>query len=108
MTWNYRVIRHVTSGGEKYYQIHEVYYNDDGGVAAMTENAIAPLGETTTELLLELNRMVECMAKPVLDYGVTDGKPEDWDESKLTSEEKEFVEHHQRLQKLMWPHLKEE
>ncbi len=78
MTWNYRVVRHKTYGGQKYYQIHEVYYTESGGVAAMTEKAIAPLGETTTELQLDLNRMLEAMAKPPLDYGVTDGKPEDW------------------------------
>jgi hypothetical protein len=80
MTWNYRVVRHVGVDGDVYYQIHEVYYDDDGKITAMTENGMAPLGETTTELQMELNRMIECMAKPVLDAGVTDGKPEDWKE----------------------------
>jgi hypothetical protein len=61
-----------------YYQIHEVYYDDDGKVKGMTESPIAGLGETTTELQLDLNRMIEAMKLPVLDYGVTDGKPEDW------------------------------
>jgi hypothetical protein len=61
-----------------YYQIHEVYYDDDGKMKGMTENAIAPFGETATELQKDLNWMLEAMAKPVLDYGVTDGKPEDW------------------------------
>jgi hypothetical protein len=78
MTWNYRVVRHKTADEGTYYQIHEVYYDDDGKVISMTEKGIAPLGETTTELQLELNRMLDCMSKPVLDYGVTDGKPEDW------------------------------
>lgn len=80
MTWNYRVVRHTMDDGVKYYQIHEVYYDEDGKVIGMTEKGIAPFGDTTTELQLELNRMIECMAKPVLDAGVTDGKPEDWRE----------------------------
>ena len=81
MTWNYRVVRHVVASlGETYYQIHEVYYNEDGKIMSMTEKGIAPLGETTTELQLELTRMLDALKKPVLDYGVTDGKPEDWKE----------------------------
>lgn len=80
MKWNHRVIKHVNKI-ETYYQIHEVYYDDDGKVTAMTENAVAPFGETTDELEWELNRMLDALKKPVLDYGVTDGKLEDWKES---------------------------
>lgn len=81
MTWNYRVVRKFTEQRETYYQIHEVYYNEDGKIMSMTENGIAPLGETTTELQLELTRMLDALKKPVLDYGVTDGEPDDWSDA---------------------------
>lgn len=41
MTWNYRVIEN-----EGMFHIHEVYYNDKGEITAISEDPIAPAGET--------------------------------------------------------------
>jgi hypothetical protein len=54
MSWNYRVVK------------SEVYY-EDGKVDGWTEDAIAPGGETVDELREELQRMISCLDKPVLD-----------------------------------------
>lgn len=67
---NYRVIRKETSwGGDPYphYEIHEVYYNEDGTFQSWTSDWLAPYGETLDELRSDLLRMLEASEKPVLE-----------------------------------------
>jgi hypothetical protein len=64
--WNHRVCKN-TEQGEIFYNIHEVYYDDDGKVEGWTQNAVAPLGNDLDELRNELKWMLEALDKPILD-----------------------------------------
>jgi len=70
--WNHRVMHHVykspTGIEEEFFEIHEVYYDDNDKVDGYTKNAIAPGGNTVEELRAELQRMLDCLNKPVLEY----------------------------------------
>ena len=70
MSWNYRVIRHVHPTEEKgcWYAIHEVYYNDDFEITAVSVDPIAPVGDSEVELRKDLEMMKLAFLKPVLDH----------------------------------------
>jgi len=76
MTWNHRVVRYQTRNlfgdPDVGFAIHEVYYDKDGNVQAMTSEAVRPWGDTKDELRLELMRMLEALNKPDLDYNDED------------------------------------
>lgn len=59
--WNYRVIE-----SEDIFRIHEVYYNEKGGITAFSENPITPLGETLDELRGDLEYYLQALDRPVL------------------------------------------
>lgn len=65
MSWNHRVLAH-TDKDEIYYQIHEVYYDQDGKPDGYTADAIGIGGETLEEISLTLDRMKECIGKPII------------------------------------------
>lgn len=59
--WNYRVVlRH------EQFAIHEVFYDDDGGIAGMTEEPVFPRAQTLEELRSELLRYTSALDEPVL------------------------------------------
>jgi hypothetical protein len=61
MHWNNRVVEHKNERGDVYYQVHEVYYNDDGSISkelGMTKEAITPTGETVDDLIETLETML--------------------------------------------------
>lgn len=62
MTWDHRVMRRE----DGFLEIHEVYY--EGEKVSWTENATYPCGETLEEVRLDLERMLRCLEKPILDY----------------------------------------
>jgi len=75
MGWNNRVMRRTHSVDhdgktikEDCFEIHEVYYDDNDDIEGFTEDAIAPCGETIEELRQELQRMLDCLDKPLLIY----------------------------------------
>lgn len=67
MTWNYRVLAHRDGAGI-YFQIHEVYYDEQGNPNGYTERGTTIGSETLESLRSELERMKECLDKPVLSY----------------------------------------
>jgi hypothetical protein len=54
------------SGGEVYFEIREVYYNNTGNVTAMTEDAIGVGGYSVEEILVTLERMKVACSKEVI------------------------------------------
>jgi hypothetical protein len=89
MTWNYRVLRHVTANRnkpnvdtneeffksfrgereeEEYYRIHEVYYEDDGEISSCSENPCLPYGDTVEELQEVIELMKAAFDKPAIPY----------------------------------------
>ena len=50
-SWNYRVIRKVDKETDTVtYQVHEVYYADNGTIEGWAKNAVKPIGENLFEL----------------------------------------------------------
>lgn len=66
MSWNYRVVK-GESKGEIYYNVREVYYEDDTDhIVGMTYGGTG-IGNTVEELRSDLELMLRALDKPVLD-----------------------------------------
>ena len=77
MTWNYRIIRTVsrhalTEPEEEFYDIHEVYYAEDGSPNFVSENPIAIWGLTLQELKNDLVYYSDAFDLPVLEMSYFD------------------------------------
>ena len=65
-TWNHRIMRHKgADAGDDYYSIHEVHYRD-GRPVGYTEHGVDVGGNSVEELRVTLERMLRCLALPVL------------------------------------------
>ncbi len=83
--WNYRVIKkHDSKSENTSYQIHEIYYREDGIIDAWTESPVQPYGDTSQELQEDIRFFLQAFRHPVLELRPVDGKQvliEDADES---------------------------
>lgn len=61
MVWNYRIIEH-----DRMFYIHEVYYNDNGDITAISEDPMHPHGETLEELKNDLEYFRQAFIRPIL------------------------------------------
>ena len=75
--WNYRVVRkrYVSPDtkdkderGSYTYAIHEAYYDNNGYVGAITQDAVEPFGENIEELRHAWVMMAEAFGRPILDF----------------------------------------
>lgn len=66
--WNNRVVKTKMPDGEYFYQIHEVFYDDNGKASLCTESGISPCGDDIDELKKSYEMMAEAFKAPVLDY----------------------------------------
>lgn len=82
MSWNHRILAHDTDG-EIYLQIHEVYYDKEGVPDGYTMNAIAVSGEDLDSIKWTLDKMKECLEKPILWAG--DKFPEEYKNNEIKS-----------------------
>ena len=64
--WNHRVLRSVDASGDTIFAIHEVHYRD-GKPAMCTENPVVVLSENLDDLRKQLEQMLSCLDRPVLD-----------------------------------------
>lgn len=65
--WNHRVVKHTHPCGSVELAIHEAHY--DGKVAeAITTDPTAPVADSVDELRWVLEKMIEALDKPVLNY----------------------------------------
>ena len=67
MSWNYRVVV-KSDKDETWFGIHEAYYDAAGRVTMISENAIAPCGESLEELVRDLDNMQHAFDQPALRY----------------------------------------
>lgn len=67
MNWNYRIVRHVDKD-EKWYAIHEVYYNEKGKIFAISSEPIAPAGDNIKEINKDFSLMKRAFQKPVIKF----------------------------------------
>ncbi len=66
--WNYRVIRKsCQSTGTLTYQIHEVYYAEDGSIDCWTQQPVEPLGTTEAQLRNDVHAFLAAFRQPVLE-----------------------------------------
>src|SRR3954469_25956318 len=66
--WNYRVIRKVCAPtGVVTYQVHEVYYTEDGGIDCWTQQPVEPLGTSEAQLRNDVHAFLAAFRKPTLE-----------------------------------------
>jgi len=61
MSWDYRVIEH-----NGMFTIHEVYYNDKGGITSISQDPMGPSGDTLEELKDDMEYFLQALDMPVL------------------------------------------
>lgn len=73
--WNYRVIRRRYPDSDAIsYQIHEVYYADNGSIEHWTEDPVQPFGESAAELREEIRFFLQAFRRPILGWTEVDGE----------------------------------
>jgi hypothetical protein len=65
MSWNHRILAHK-DGDEMYFQIHEVYYDKEGKPDGYTANGVSVGAESLDGIKWVLDKMKECVNKPIL------------------------------------------
>lgn len=65
MTWNYRVFE-VKYHNETYYELREVYYDEQGEVIGYTPEGTSPLSEDMIGLQQDMDHMLLALDKPIL------------------------------------------
>ena len=74
-TWNYRVIRKTAPvSGDIIYQIHEVYYREDGTIDCWTQMPVEPLGVTESQLRNDIHAFLAAFRAPLLEERQVRGK----------------------------------
>ena len=74
--WNNRIVKHEKDDSV-WYSVHEVFYNENGGINGFTEEPITILGETAEDVKTQLEMIMTDIEK----HGVIDAstvKFEDW------------------------------
>lgn len=64
--WDYRVI-HRVHGDERWFSVHEVYYNDDDKPILMTKDEVSPHGDTFEEFEDSFKAYNSALDKPVIE-----------------------------------------
>lgn len=66
--WNYRVIRkNCQRTGTVTYQIHEVYYAEDGSIDCWTQQPVEPLGTSEAQLRNDVHAFLAAFRQPLLE-----------------------------------------
>ena len=66
MTWNRRILESETEKGERYYSVHDVYYDDSGMPVGYAEDAPRLFGEDLTSLAWDVSTFRRALCEPVL------------------------------------------
>ena len=65
MSWNYRVIK-TKDGEDDFYQIHEVYYSENGKINGYTSKGATVGGNSIKEIKWVLEQMLEAINKEII------------------------------------------
>ena len=77
--WNNRIVKHKKDDAV-WYSVHEVFYNENGGINGYTEDPITIVGETVEEVKSQLEMIMKDIEKhEVIDASTV--KFEDWAEA---------------------------
>ena len=69
MNWDYRIIRYADGAG---YGLHEVYYDDDGEIDMMTEDAVGARGDTPADVVETLLMMLRDARRDLMNGDVVE------------------------------------
>jgi hypothetical protein len=75
MSWNHRVLAHK-DGNDWFFQIHEVYYDNQHVPNGYTENPVTVGGESLDAVRWVLDNMKDCVDKPILS---AENFPNEWE-----------------------------
>lgn len=74
-TWNYRVVKKICAHTQEVtYQIHEIYYNDDGSIDCWSDTPVEPLGVSEPSLRNDIRSFLSAFRLPVLEEHIVNGK----------------------------------
>lgn len=74
-TWNYRVIKKPCAPGQDAtYQIHEIYYQEDGTVDCWNHTPVEPLGISESGLRNDIQSFLGAFRLPILEEHFINGK----------------------------------
>lgn len=66
--WNYRICKYtVTPNEEVAFEVREAYYNDDGSIYAITDEAIGIYGGSIEDIQQSYDWMAEAFKKDIID-----------------------------------------
>ena len=66
--WNYRIIRKACPRtGTVTYQVHEVYYAEDGRIDCWTQQPVEPLGTSEAQLRNDVHAFLAAFRQPLLE-----------------------------------------
>ncbi len=97
--WNYRVIRkHCPRTGITTYQVHEVYYAEDGLIDCWTQQPVEPLGTSEAQLRNDVHAFLAAFRQPMLEEKIVLGQLQLAEEKgDRTSEEELMREYKSRV-----------
>jgi hypothetical protein len=71
-SWDYRVVEHGAEGVGTWYELAEVYYNDDGEIDGWC-GVSGPYGDDVADLTEDVNAMAFAVRRPILQIEDLDG-----------------------------------
>lgn len=72
--WNYRVVRKPWPDTDSVsYELHEVYYTDEGAIESWTADPVAPRGESSAELREDVRWFLQAFRRPILEARSVEG-----------------------------------
>lgn len=73
--WSYRVLRKPRPDTDSVsYELHEVYYTDEGAIEGWTSDPVAPHGESPAELREDVRWLLQAFRRPILEVRSVDGR----------------------------------
>lgn len=69
-TWHYALSREQTDDGEYFFEVREVYLDDQGELSTWSKDPVRAGGETWNEAVDDLARYTSAMGRLVLDLTV--------------------------------------
>ena len=80
MTWNYRLMVQPDGSRGMWFEIHEVYYDEEGEPYSYTTNPADVSGNDINDIIFALNEMKKVLNTPTLWMGDKFPKEFDYDE----------------------------
>lgn len=74
-TWNYRVIKKVYPDTDEItYQVHEIYYHENGSIDCWNDTPVEPLGVSESNLRNDIRSFLGAFRLPVMEEKFINGK----------------------------------